>query len=255
MVSNTHRRKRRKLFIVLPTYNEEIRVGQLLDGIDEILYEAGFPYHVLVVDDGSTDGTAAIVKERSGRMPITLKSHRCNEGLGETIRDGLDAAAGLADERDVILTMDADDTHAPGLILRMARMIWEGHDVVIASRYQPGSRTIGVPMLRRFLSYAGSLFLRILFPTSGVKDFTCGYRAYRAAVLQRAIEYYGPDFLNQKGFECMVDILLKLRRMNTIFGEVPMILRYDLKQGVSKMKIARTIVNTLRLVVNRRFLD
>lgn len=238
---------------MLPTYNEEKRLGQLLDRVDETLCEAGLPYLVIVVDDGSTDRTATIVGERAGRIPVTLKSHSRNKGLGETIRDGLYAAAALADERDVILTMDADDTHAPGLILNMTRMIWEGHDVVIASRYQPGSRTIGVPMLRRLLSYAGSVFLRILFPTSGVKDFTCGYRAYRAAVLQQAIEYYGKEFLNQKGFECMVDILLKLRRMNIIFGEVPMILRYDLKEGFSKMKITRTIVNTLRLIAKRRF--
>lgn len=238
---------------MLPAYNEENRVGQLLDSIDETLYEAGFPYHVVVVDDGSTDRTADVVEERSRQMPVTLMSHSRNKGLGETIRDGLDAAATLADEKDVILTMDADDTHLPGLILRMARMIWEGHDVVIASRYQPGSRTIGVPLLRRFLSYSGSFFLRVVFPTPGVKDFTCGYRAYRAAVLKEAIAFYGSEFLNQEGFECMVDILLKLRRLNIIFGEVPMILRYDRKQGVSSMKIARTIVSTFRLIIRRRF--
>jgi dolichol-phosphate mannosyltransferase len=241
------------LFVVLPTYNEEVRIGRLLDSIDEILYWAGLPYRVIVVDDGSTDRTGAIVRERAVELAITVKSHKQNEGLGAAIRDGLAAAAALAGPRDIIVTMDADDTHAPGLILSMTRMIWEGHDVVIASRYQPGSRIIGVPILRRFLSHAGSVFLRIFFPISGVKDFTCGYRAYRAEVLQQAIEYYGKEFLNQEGFECMVDILLKLRRMNIVFGEVPMILRYDLKEGYSKMKIVRTIVSTLRLVARRRF--
>jgi dolichol-phosphate mannosyltransferase len=253
MVPTTLRLRPRQLFIVLPAYNEEERIGQLLDDIHEALCEAGLCYHVIVVNDGSSDGTKAIVEARALQMPITLQSHVRNEGLGVTIRDGIEAAASLADARDIVITMDADNTHVPGSIQRMTRMIWEGHDVIIASRYQPGSRTIGVPVLRRFLSYAASFFLRIVFPTSGVKDFTCGYRAYRAAVLQQAIELYGSDFLNQKGFECMVDILLKLRGMNVIFGEVPIILRYDRKQGFSKMKVTRTITNTLRLIVRRRF--
>lgn len=246
-------REPRKVLIVLPTYNEEACLGRLLQAIDETLVEARLSYHVIVVDDGSVDATPNIVKDYSQHIPITLKRHSRNEGLGGTIRDGLYAAAALAGERDIILTMDADDTHVPGLILGMTRMISEGHDVVIASRYRPGARTIGVPMMRRFVSYVSSLLFRILFPTSGVRDFTCGYRAYRASVLQQAIQHYDQEFLDQEGFECMVDILLKLRRMNIIFGEVPIILRYDRKQGLSKMKIARTIWNTLRLIARRRF--
>lgn len=114
-----------------------------------------------------------------------------NLGLGATIRDGLVAAAESAGDRDIIVTMDADDTHAPGLILRMVRMISEGHDVVIASRYRPGSRSVGVPFFRQALSYCGSWLFRIVFPIRGVKDFTCGYRAYRARVVRDALARYG----------------------------------------------------------------
>ena len=95
--------------------------------------------------------------------------------------------------------------------------------------------------------------MRIVFPTRGVKDFTCGYRAYRAPVVKEALARYGPTFLDQDGFQCMVDILLKLRRMPLIFGEVPFILRYDQKRGGSKMKVARTVGATLSLLVKRRF--
>jgi dolichol-phosphate mannosyltransferase len=94
--------------------------------------------------------------------------------------------------------------------------------------------------------------VRALFPTPGVRDYTCGFRAYRATVLQEAIQRFGSDFLNQDGFQCMVDILLKLRRMNVIFGEVPFLLRYDLKEGGSKMKIRETIVTTLRLLMRHK---
>ncbi|MFQ5480505.1 MAG: glycosyltransferase [Thermodesulfobacteriota bacterium] len=247
------RRTKRKVYVVLPAYNEEARIGNLLDSIDEAMSEAMLSHEIVIVEDGSSDNTAVVVQERSEHMPIFMKQHEVNMGLGATIRDGLYAAVEKAGPRDIIITMDADDTHLPGLILRMVRMISEGHDVVIASRYQPGARTIGVPLFRRFLSYAASVLFRICYPTLGVKDFTCGYRAYRAEVLKEAISRYGDEFLNQDGFQCMVDILLKLSKMNVVFGEVPIILRYDFKEGESKMDITNTSRKTLRLLFKRRF--
>lgn len=243
---------KRKIHVVLPAFNEEQNIGRLLDSIDEAMSEAGLTYQVLLVDDGSSDQTGFIARERSALYPVVIKRHETNLGLGATIRDGLYAAAESAADRDVIVTMDADDTHTPGLILRMVRMISEGHDVVIASRYQPGSVTVGVPVYRRFLSYAASTLFRTLLPIPGVKDFTCGYRAYRAKVIKDATARYGDRFMDQDGFQCMVDILLKLRKMNLIFGEVPFVLRYDLKEGTSKMKMLRTSRKTLQLILKRR---
>ena len=246
-------RERRNVYVVLPVYNEEGRIQSLLDHIDEAMEDADIAYQIVLVDDGSKDGTAAIVKVCAERMPIHVMTHQVNRGLGATIRDGLVRAVGLAGPRDVIVTMDADDTHAPGLILRMVRMISEGHDVVIASRYRPGSRTIGVPAHRLALSHASSWLFRLVFPIPGVKDFTCGYRAYRARVIREALDRYGENFLDQDGFQCMVDILLKMRRMNVIFGEVPFILRYDWKEGGSKMNVTKTVFDTLALLWRRRF--
>lgn len=246
-------RSQRRIYIVLPAYNEEARIGTLLDRIDEAMCEGSLPYQVILVDDGSQDATVAIVREFSRRMPIAMEQHPHNLGLGATIRAGLIAATKLAEDRDIVVTMDADDTHAPGLILRMVRMISEGHDVIIASRYQRGARTVGVPLLRRFLSYSASILFRTFFSIPGVRDFTSGYRAYRAEVIKRAIAEYGKNFVDQQGFQSMVDILLKLRQMNLIFGEVPFILRYDLKEGGSKMKVLRTAMDTLKLLVKRKF--
>jgi dolichol-phosphate mannosyltransferase len=207
---------------------------------------------VILVDDGSCDGTERLAQERAERIPMLVKRHEVNQGLGATIRDGLFAAAGRAEEGDVVVTMDADDTHTPGLIRRMVRMIDEGHDVVIASRYQPGARSLGVPLVRRFLSAGASLLFRMLLPIQGVRDFTCGYRAYRAEVIQDAMAEHGAAFVEQEGFQCMVDILLKLRRQPLIFGEVPLILRYDTKQSVSKMNVPRTVASTLALLLRAR---
>jgi dolichol-phosphate mannosyltransferase len=175
-----------------------------------------------------------------------------NQGLGATIRDGLLLAVQVAGKNDVVITMDADETQTPALIPRMVGMLREGHEVVIASRYQPGARVFGLSPFRRLLSYAASWVFRILFPIEGVKDFTCGFRAYRASVLSAAVSRYGERFVEADGFQCMVDILLKLRNMDVIFGEAPMILRYDLKRGASKMRVARTIRQTLWLLIKRR---
>lgn len=249
----TSQREKRKVFVILPVYNEEGRIESLLNHIDEAMEDAAIAYEVILVDDGSRDSTEPIVRACAARMPIRLMQHEVNRGLGATIRDGIVAAVALAKDRDIIVTMDADDTHAPGLVLRMVRMISEGHDVVIASRYRPGSRTIGVPPLRLALSHASSWMFRLVFPIRGVKDFTCGYRAYRARALRESLERYGENFLDQDGFQCMVDILLKLRKMNLIFGEVPFILRYDHKEGGSKMNVSKTVRDTLALAWRRRF--
>jgi len=240
------------VIVVLPAYNEAARIGRLLERIDDALGDAAIGYRVVVVDDGSTDETAEVVAAHAHSMPVELLRHDGNRGLGVTIRDGLHYALAAAGERDVLVTMDADDTHTPGLILRMVRMIAEGYDVVVASRYRPGSRTVGLSVHRKALSWAASLLFRVAFPTRGIRDFTCGYRAYRAAVIREAEARYGERLFDQDGFECMVDLLLKLRGMDLILGEVPFVLRYDLKQGASKMRVGRTILATLSLVARRR---
>ncbi|TMQ47295.1 MAG: glycosyltransferase family 2 protein [Candidatus Eisenbacteria bacterium] len=245
-------REKRKAYVVLPVYNEEARIGNLLHRLDEAMEDADIPFQVVLVDDGSRDATGQIVQAHVSQMPILLIRHEVNRGLGATIRDGLVAAADAAGDRDIIITMDSDDTHAPGLILRMVRMISEGHDVVIASRYREGSRAVGVPLLRRVMSTGASWLFRTVFPIHGVRDYTCGYRAYRAQVLKDAIARYGDQFFDQDGFQCMVDILLKLSRMHLIFGEVPFILRYDYKEGSSKMNVGKTVRDTLGLMWKRR---
>jgi dolichol-phosphate mannosyltransferase len=240
------------VIVTLPAYNEERTLPLLLDRIRESMEENAIDYRVIVVNDGSTDATASAVDKLVGRMPLERIDHEGNRGLGETIRTGLLRALEQAEDRDILVTMDSDNTHTPGLIARMVRGIREGNDVVIASRFRPGARIRGVPLYRRLLSTAGSWVFRIAFPTPGVRDFTCGFRAYRVALLRRAFATYGPGFVAETGFSCMVDILLKLRRLDAIMSEVPLILRYDLKFGVSKMMVLRTIADTLRLLVSRR---
>jgi dolichol-phosphate mannosyltransferase len=210
--------------------------------------ESRLEYKVVAVDDGSSDGTWEAITRHVAEMPLVPVRHEANRGLAEALRSGLQVALREAAPTDVIVTMDADNTHAPGLVMRMLTLIREGHDLVIGSRYVAGARVVGVPFHRRVLSSGASLLMRAVFPIEGARDYTCGFRAYRASILQAAFARYGEALISQKGFSCMVDILLKMRRLDPIVTEVPLILRYDLKHGMSKMRAAHTIVDTLVLM-------
>jgi dolichol-phosphate mannosyltransferase len=254
------------LYIGMPAYNEGGNLPFLLEEICWLAEEA-LPHRdftVVVVDDGSADDTAAVVRDfaakldrkRYPRLAIELVPHGVNKGLAEAMKTLLTHVAGRGGPRDVLVTMDGDNSHPPGLIVRMLELVGEGHDIVIASRYQRGGRVLGLSRFRGFLSGGASWMFRLLFPIRNVRDYTCGYRAYRLPVIQRALAEH-PNFVSERGFSCMVDILLKLRtvRPPLVMNEVPMVLRYDKKAGASKMRVLRTVKDTLKLLARRRLGD
>jgi dolichol-phosphate mannosyltransferase len=241
-----------KVWTVLPAHNEAENLPPLLRRLDEVFRRHGIDYGVVVVDDGSTDDTRRIVGELAATAPVHLEVHAVNQGLGVTIRDGLKATVARAGDDDVIVTMDGDNSHPPDLIPAMLRVIRAGADVVIASRYRAGSAIHGLGVDRQLISVGARHVFRWFFPIPGVRDYTCGYRAYRVAVIGDAFRRYGDAFIDQRGFQCMVDILLKLRPLNLVFREVPLVLRYDLKRGASKMRVMRTIAQSLALIARRR---
>lgn len=241
-----------KIWIVLPAYNEEQALPLLLDSLVEAFHEDKKEFSILVVNDGSIDQTGKVAEDYSKKAPVVPIHNDGNKGLAETMRRGLIEAVQRANPKDIIIAMDADNTHPAGLALRMARLIREGNDVVIASRYREGSHVKGVSFHRRMLSGGAALLFRCFFPIRGVRDYTCGYRAYRVDVMKKLIDKYGREFISERGFSCMVDILLRLREEDLVFTEVPLVLRYDLKPGLTKMKVVQTIFDTLKLLVRRR---
>ncbi|MEQ8846252.1 glycosyltransferase family 2 protein [Botrimarina sp.] len=243
--------------VALPAFNEGESLPRLLDSLHASLSAAGLAHEIVVVDDGSSDDTAEIASRASFSMPVRLVQHEHNQGLAAALRTGLVDAVRHAAPGDVVITMDSDNTHPAGLIPRMLSLVDEGHDVVIASRFRPGSRVIGVPLDRVLLSVAARWVFKAVLPIPGVRDYTCGFRAYRVGPLAAAIDLYGDRFVSEAGFSCMVDVLLKLRGLRLdgrplVMGEAPMVLRYDQKGGASKMRVLRTVRQTLSLVVRRR---
>ena len=165
------------LYILLPAYNEEQALAALLPRIRQVMQQHRLTARVIIVDDGSADRTAEVARSCGADEVLT---HPKNMGLAAGLRTGLSHIVSVAQPDDIIVAMDADNTHNPGLVPRMVQRIDEGFDVVIASRYQPGARVVGVPATRRFLSDLGGWVYRALTPIPGVRDYTCGYRAYRA---------------------------------------------------------------------------
>ena len=244
-----------KIFLALPAYNEEQALPLLLRALESQFAGSGCPVHVVVVDDGSRDGTADVVRQwRSETVRMDLVCHPVNRGLGETVRDALRRASELADAGDAIVTMDADNTHSPSLIPAMvARLRDESYDIVIASRYRPGARVVGLSPFRLLTSYGARVLFQLVLPIRGVRDYTCGFRAYRAGIVQKAFQTWGDDFIGERSFACMAEILLKIRELRVRICEVPMVLRYDQKGGASKMRVGVTIVKTLALMMRARF--
>jgi len=233
------------LYLALPAYNEERSLPALLTRcvpVAQALAAEGRQFKVIVVDDGSKDKTIETAQSFADRLSIEVVPHVVNQGLGAALRTCLRSGIERAGDEDVIATMDADNTHDPGLLPQMWHFLEDTPgDVVIASRYVKGGDEVGLTPLRKVLSRGASFLLTMTVPVKGARDYTCGFRVYRSAMLKRAAEQWKDKLIEESGFTCMAEVLLKLGRGGARVLEWPLILRYDLKEGASKMKIMRTI--------------
>lgn len=239
------------LHVVLPAYNEAEALPSLLGRFAE-LELADWNLRLWVVDDGSADATADIALEATEKMNVVLLQHEQNMGLGQAVLTGLRGALTGSDSGDIIVVMDADDTHDVTLIRDMIARIESGADIVIASRYVQGGDDTTAPAHRRMLSKGAAMVFRTMFPLDGFTDFTSGYRAYRADLLRAASDHWGERLVEERGFACMVELLLKLRHWRPVIEEVPLVLRYDRKLSASKLRIGKTIGQYLALAARDR---
>lgn len=233
------------VWVVLPAYNEEENLPGLLRQL-EALQDSSL--RVVVVDDGSTDGTAAVAEAWTGPLRPMVVRHPQNLGLGRAVATGLRYVLEHAGPEDVVVTLDADGSHLPEQIPQLVAALQQGAEVAIASRYRRGARVLGVPPFRKLLSVGARWLLTVLFPTRGLRDYTCGFRAYRVSLLRRAAEQYGDRLVESQGFAVMAELLLKLRPLRPKVQEVPIVLRYDLKRGRSKLPPVRTVLQYLRMI-------
>ncbi|MBI4639156.1 MAG: glycosyltransferase family 2 protein [Candidatus Tectomicrobia bacterium] len=225
------------VWVLLPAFNEEDSLPRLFLKIDEVFTSCGFKYRIVVVNDGSTDNTRDIVEAYIGKYPIDIVNHSINRGLGETERDGFEYIVGRCDDEDAVIRLDCDDTHDPKYFLDLLKKINEGYDVVISSRFRPGGGQIGVDAYRAVISWGANIFMKLVFNICGVRDYSCGFRAYRGKTLKYAVKIFGNGFIQLKGlgFTSTLETIVKLKLLGSTFAEIPFMLRYDRKVGYSKM--------------------
>jgi dolichol-phosphate mannosyltransferase len=213
-----------RVLVVVPTYNESANVVELLEAIRQALPEAG----ILVVDDGSPDGTADLAEATA--MPlghVEVLRRRDKAGLGSAYRAGF--AWGLAQGYDAFVEIDADFSHDPAALPDLIAPLSDGHEVVIGSRYVPGGSIPNWSWFRHLLSKGGNVYASSVLGL-GVSDSTAGYRVYAASVLRRL----DLPSIRAEGYGFQIEMTYRSRLAGASIVEVP--IRFvDRVAGNSKM--------------------
>jgi dolichol-phosphate mannosyltransferase len=220
----------------MPTYQEAENVGDVLRRVRRAAPEAD----VLVVDDSSPDGTAAVAKDvghELGGVDVLIRPGKL--GLGSAYRAG--CTEGLARGYDVIAFMDSDLSHDPARLPDLLRAIDGGADLAVGSRYVPGGSTPDWPLHRRLLSRWGNRYAAFILGLP-LHDATSGFRAYRGDAL-RGIEY---DASRADGYGSNIEMVYRLHCRGASIVEIP-IEFVDRERGTSKIS-GRIIVEALALV-------
>jgi dolichol-phosphate mannosyltransferase len=217
-----------RVLVVIPTYDEAENVGPIVGRVRAAVPEA----HVLVVDDGSPDGTGDLADALAAEDDHVAVLHRTEKaGLGAAYIAGFRQA--LADGFDVAVEMDADGSHAPEELPRLLSALRTA-DLVIGSRWVPGGETRNWPVSRQVISRGGNLYARTLlrFP---VRDATAGFRAFRRPVL----ETLKLDEVASQGYCFQIDLAWKTWRDGYTVVEVPITFA---EREVGQSKMNRAIV-------------
>lgn len=232
--------------VIIPTYNEKDNIGAIIDAVFSL--QQGF--HILVIDDGSPDGTAQLVKEKMQTYPgaLFIEERKGKLGLGTAYIHGFKWA--LQRGYEYICEMDADFSHNPADLERLYQACkTEGADIAVGSRYIPGGDVKNWPASRIFLSKGASLYTRLLLGMP-VKDPTAGFVCYKANVL-RAINLDAIRFI---GYAFQIEMKYVAWKLSFKLREVP-ITFVDRKYGVSKMNsgiIEEGILGVLKLKFGKK---
>lgn len=235
-----------KTLVIIPTYNERDNIRGIIESVMQL--QAGF--HVLIIDDGSPDGTAAIVQEMLSAYShsLFLEQRSGKLGLGTAYIHGFKWA--LSRGYDYICEMDADFSHNPADLPRLVAACENGADVAVGSRYVKGGSIENWPLDRHIYSRGGSLYTRFI-TWMPVKDATAGFVCYKRAVLDD-INF---DEIKFVGYAFQIEMKFAAWKLGYNIVEVP-ITFVDRKVGVSKMNtgiVKEGILGVLKIQWNSLF--
>jgi dolichol-phosphate mannosyltransferase len=214
-----------KISIIIPTYNEKDNIAPLLSRVDKAL--SGYNYEVLIVDDGSKDGTIELASELASKYPVKVIVRRGERGLATAVVHGLKSATG-----QIIGVMDADLQHPPEVIPDLIKAIQDGADMVVASRYIPGGGCPNWGLSRRIISRVALMISHLLLPsTRQVKDPLAGFFMFRR-------QNVDPEKLKPIGYKISLEVMLTGNFQRIV--EVPYIFE-DRSAGQSKLNPGQQI--------------
>jgi dolichol-phosphate mannosyltransferase len=213
--------------VIIPTYNEKENVERIIRKV----FSFDHPFHILIVDDGSPDGTAAIVKGLMQEFPkhLHILERAGKQGLGTAYIAGFHF--GIEKKYDFIFEMDADFSHNPEDLIRLRQACLDGADFAIGSRYVKGGNVENWPRKRVLMSYLASVYVNSIL-WMGIRDCTAGFKCYRREVLE-AIEL---DKIRFIGYAFQIEMKYKAQRLGFKAAEVP-ITFIDRQFGESKMSM------------------
>jgi dolichol-phosphate mannosyltransferase len=231
------------LVFVVPVYNEAENVPRLLTDFESRreLFRAGG--RLILVDDGSTDGTSTLIRAHEGQLPLQLVELGHNQGPGAAFRAGFAAALDGAADDALVVTLEGDTTSDLDSLAPMLERIDAGADLVLADW-----QMVDVGRVRRALSYAAGVVVRKALGLNAgtVSSF---FRVYRVSALRLGLERYGDDFIQENGFACKAEILAKLTVAGVRVDEVPVPLDWSRRLGTSKMPVLRTMLDYWRMLL------
>lgn len=229
------------IYFLAPFFNEEEFLKKFLE--DLIINNSSLlkkDYKIVLINDGSNDRSLEIVKSFQKKNPIIIISYKKNQGVDYAFRRGFIEIFKTAKKNDLIFTLESDNTSDLKIIKKMIEKS-KNADFVLASCYAKGGGVYGTGLVRQLASKIANMLLYILFPINGVKTYSSFYRLYKVETFKKAWNAYNGKLINQKGFVCMAEMLIKLSSLPVKIEEVPMILKWQGRKGKSKMKITRTI--------------
>ena len=215
----------RRAVVCLPTYNERENLEAMVRALGEVLDTARDA--VLVIDDGSPDGTGEIADRLAAELPWVSVLHReSKEGLGPAYVAGFRRT--LAEGAELLLEMDCDFSHAPADVLRLLEAAGEA-DLVLGSRYVEGGGTENWGLRRRFISRGGCLYAQILLGVR-VRDLTGGFKCFR----REALEAIDLDAVAARGYGFQIETTYRVLRKGLRVREIPITFT-ERREGASKM--------------------
>lgn len=236
--------------MLVPVYNEAPNIPALCGAFRQLRGELGDRYALsfLLVDDGSSDGTAQVARAEAGGLDLEVLAHERNRGPGAAFATGFSHLGARIAPGDWVITMEGDNTSRHELIRQMLeRASREGFDAVFASPYMYGGGFTQTSFVRKLLSSGANLIVKDLLDIQGILTVSSFFRVYRAAALQRLQRAFGPGIVERAGFESMVEMVMKMAMLGITISEVAMLLDSSRRKGKSKMKILRTIRGYLAL--------